>query len=1427
MRYRPITFSLSLLGVCLFSFAATDVAVALSPSPGVRLALPFIANQGQYEEEVAFSAPAFGGTIFVTTKGKLVYRLPHDANRQTRQALILSEELLGGKPATVQGREPSLTKVHYFHGHEPVRWRRDTPTYRQVSLGEVYDGVTVQLKAYDRTVEKLFVVRPSARPEQIRLRVTGGKALSVNPQGGLEVATALGEVKFSKPVAYQEYNGQKTLVPVAYIVEGDSYGFQVGQYDLTRELVIDPVLAATFLGGSADDEIRALGLDSAGHVYTAGQSSSPDFPGIGASAPDQTLVGDTEAFVAKFDPDLGTILAVTFLGGSKVDQATALAVNGTGEVYVAGTTTSSLFPGVSPTSADPTHVGATEEAFVVKLNTDLDAILAATFLGGAFTDEARALALGETGQVYVAGSTYSLDFPGISPDSADSTRGGYADAFVAKLDPDLQTVLGATFWGGLAGDSAAALAVDNTGVYIGGKTELLSFPSPHPSGSYDGFVVKFNPKLQTIKNVVPLGTGTPLFGLDDSVTALALDGTGHIYIGGLTTMPNFPGVGPDSADSFFGVLLGAGGCSFSVPCPEGFVLKMDTELQFVLKATYLGGLFYDFVSALAVDSGGDVYVAGASSPDSPFPGQTGGALTSQYVARLDANLHQVRAAQAFTWETPQVVVSSNVGHVYVAGDTQSAEGLKSAPGLADQTVEGREGFIAHLRLDSRPVDVTLPVGGQAVVELLSADTTAPNVLSLLSPAAAVAKSGCEQGLISGTAGTPVLSAATSDRGCRVLLDADPVMAGVQKFAAGTTLRFSVLEDLDFVGLTPLHTQAFPGQIFRLAWRRPGRNPNISTLIVVVRIVQPSSACLDCLSLDDDGDGLWDDWERFGLDINGDGVVDLDLRALGANSTVPDVFVEVDYMDCNVPGSDCPLGDTHSHRPKDAALDAVTDAFQHGGLSRGPFRLHIDVGQAIPHQELAPFASEKGKTDDFGALKARYFGVDNPRRFVYHYGLFVHGQQKGSLLSGHADLPGNDFMVSLGGWNTDVANPDLDGDGLEDEHVGTVQQQAGTLMHELGHNFDLRHGGEDGKNRKPNYPSIMNHVFQVIGIGTPESGGGVGPLTGAVTYSDGRNPPLNEQALDEHNLVCPGCGETPFLTKYLCPQSACPLPPEEATVKFQLIESETPVDWNCDGDVADSGVSNDINGDCDFSQLVDTDDWLTLQLPFQTAQTFIDGVHSAGAESELDAVQLTTVATSQQDSFIQRSTGAVNVGAGPRLAVMSGAHALVGFDLSFLESNVTRAKLVLTIAAPTREWRAKGGNVEAHRLLTPFVEGNGVTGSDRVRGGSGPGVTWQCATDAEIGNNRADCDALWQGGATALGPTTDHTLHFSKLLSGKEVEWDVTADVQAAFAEGKAEVAWLLKKEDREPGRVAYYSREGSLAAVGNASVAPRLLLWFE
>jgi hypothetical protein len=200
---------------------------------------------------------------------------------------------------------------------------------------------------------------------------------------------------------------------------------------------LSTILAATFLGGSSFEGVfAALALDGTGNVYVAGDTESPDFPGIEPGAADSTFEG-AEAFVAKLNAELSTILTATFLGGSSFESVFALALDGIGNVYVAGNTNSPDFPGIGPGAADTTVENG--DAFVAKLDAQLSAILAATFLGGSSFEQALALALDGTGNVYVAGLTGSTDFPGIGPGAADAIFEGDNEAFVAKLDPQLSS----------------------------------------------------------------------------------------------------------------------------------------------------------------------------------------------------------------------------------------------------------------------------------------------------------------------------------------------------------------------------------------------------------------------------------------------------------------------------------------------------------------------------------------------------------------------------------------------------------------------------------------------------------------------------------------------------------------------------------------------------------------------------------------------------------------------------------------------------------------------------------------------------------------------------------------------------------------------------------------------------------------------------
>jgi uncharacterized repeat protein (TIGR01451 family) len=479
-------------------------------------------------------------------------------------------------------------------------------------------------------------------------------------------------------------------------------------------------------------------------------------------------------------------------------------------------------------------------------------------------------------------------------------------------------------------------------------------------------------------------------------------------------------------------------------------------------------------------------------------------------------------------------------------------------------------------------NLTLTTGGKVTIEFLFSDASFSNTLSIVSPTAAIAITGCKDVPVSPLPGLHVSSAKTSQRGCRVELDADPAAPGIQPFAAGTTFEFRLCADnngdgtcnnvwssnpalnsdrKDHVITTPLHPAEFPGKIFQMAWEDL---PNLGDMdfndfIAVIRVVT-----------DTDGDGLWDDWEMFGVDTDGDSVIDLDLPALGANPNHKDLFIEVDYMDCAVAGGDCAAGDTHSHRPKTAAIQAVINAFANAPVSNpdgnAGINLHVDVSNAIPHQNQLNinglcFGGGTG-IGSFDAVKAdpANFGPNNPRRFAYHYSLWTHQQVSTSTASGCGELPGNDFQVSLGGWN--VGSGDLDGDGLADADVGTVQQQAGTFMHELGHNLNLGHGGGDGVNFKPNYLSIMSYNFQLSGI-PPADPDGTGPLSGRVDYSGSALANLNETSLNE----AAGIGDGTDNTFFTCPNGT-----RAAGV------GTGPIDWDCDGNPTGVGITADINGD---------------------------------------------------------------------------------------------------------------------------------------------------------------------------------------------------------------------------------------------------------
>ena len=159
----------------------------------MKLQMPFIANEGQVDKKVAFYAKTFGGTAYVTQKGEIVYSFPKIAPKDKAtdnesaskdiKALTLKETLVGALLPSQQGENQSPTKVNYFIGNDKNKWKTNISTYNSVSFGEVYGGIELSLKAYGKTVEKVFTVQPGADPKTIKLKMEGANSLIVNKNG--------------------------------------------------------------------------------------------------------------------------------------------------------------------------------------------------------------------------------------------------------------------------------------------------------------------------------------------------------------------------------------------------------------------------------------------------------------------------------------------------------------------------------------------------------------------------------------------------------------------------------------------------------------------------------------------------------------------------------------------------------------------------------------------------------------------------------------------------------------------------------------------------------------------------------------------------------------------------------------------------------------------------------------------------------------------------------------------------------------------------------------------------------------------------------------------------------------------------------------------------------------------------------------------
>lgn len=634
-----------------------------------ELPLSFEANQGQADAKANFLARGSGYSLYLTGDAAVLALcqaaqgaagrdagFPADRSRRSATCEAVRLQLDGASMAAKPAGEQRLPgTVNYFIGNNPAQWRTGIPTFAKVRYRNIYPGIDLVYYGNHRELEYDFVVAPGADAKNIRLRLDGATQVRRAGNGDLVVRAEGGEARFRRPEIYQVVEGRRVPVRGEFTLAGDgAVRFRLGRYDHGRPLTIDPVLEySTYLGGSGGAVASAIAVDASGNAYVTGVALT-GFPVTAGALQSADEAGqptiDGNAFVAKLNASGTALVYATYLGGSgnatpnpeMGDGGNAIAVDAEGDAYVTGYTWSSNFP-VTQGALQTTNTAAANNgsnAFVAELNPTGSALIYSTYLGGngtpADTDYdageiGYGIAVDASGNAYVAGETYSTDFP-VTPGALQTVNNEgqgqltLPDGFVAKLNATGAALVYSTYLGGNGGptgrgygDLSRAIAVDADGnAYVTGQADSTNFPvtlgafqatSQNSGSGINAFVTKLNPTGSAVVASTYLGGGN-----GDSGAAIAVDAAGNIYVAGFTGSPNFP--------------VTAGAFQTALPGPgDGFVAKLNASTTTLIYSTYLGGSggswnppftaliapIGDAAKGLAIDSEGDAYVVGETA----------------------------------------------------------------------------------------------------------------------------------------------------------------------------------------------------------------------------------------------------------------------------------------------------------------------------------------------------------------------------------------------------------------------------------------------------------------------------------------------------------------------------------------------------------------------------------------------------------------------------------------------------------------------------------------------------------------------------------------------------------------------------------------------------------------------------------------------
>jgi uncharacterized repeat protein (TIGR01451 family) len=570
-----------------------------------RLPLIFEPNRGQADASVKFLAHGAGYSLYLDATSA-VLGIP--TSRSTEQFVRM--KLVGGNPAAATtGSDPLPGVSNYFIGNDAQKWHRGIPQFAGVHYASVYPGIDLVFYGNQGHLEYDFKVAPGADPSEAELQFDGASKLELS--GGDLILTGNnkdGGLRLKAPQIYQRDGDRHLPVTGRFVLRAASrVGFEIGPYDRSRELIIDPVLDfSSYFGGSGSETSPSVAVNGNGNIYMVGTTQGS--PASSFPPATQTLIPSTlsltssspsHIFVTEINPQLATVVYETFIGGTGSDTSIGIGVDSAGNAYVVGNTSSTDFPAnfgipyqTSPETKGTQCASITcTSVFVTVLNALPTAPpIYSSYLSGNGNDQASGMTIDANGDIFITGSTTSNDtptnnvaFPATQlpvPFQSSPTPGSTIQFFVTKVNPSVPSVGGiaySTYFGGGSPVGAVAngggIAVDSTGnIYFSGTTNFYNSGSGlyGSSGSGDFPILNaYQPCLDTHPPTV-IGTSNPC-------TA--------------------PATTPYPTDAFVAKLNPA--------APAG------TQLLF---STYLGGALTDSSTAIALDSGAaNIYLTGSTN----------------------------------------------------------------------------------------------------------------------------------------------------------------------------------------------------------------------------------------------------------------------------------------------------------------------------------------------------------------------------------------------------------------------------------------------------------------------------------------------------------------------------------------------------------------------------------------------------------------------------------------------------------------------------------------------------------------------------------------------------------------------------------------------------------------------------------------------